>query len=222
MFMKKIVPFLVAVSALFAVICICAMSDGADKTKPYAAPDVTFKMADKTETKLSTLKGNVVLILAGTVGSKPDSELCAAVAAVLEGRKDKAVKAFHVNYYQGAKHTEDFLKNNPLSFPAVADQTGAVSEKLGVACNPTLFVIDKFGMVRLIGSSDKDALGALVDSLLAEEKTGSSFTSNASPSYEKGKPLPPLAVKLLKGKGINIYSVFPSYKYTFILITKVG
>ena len=220
--MKRIIPFFAAAIALVAVVCIASMSDGADKTKPYAAPDVTFKMADKTETKLSTLKGNVVMLLVGTIGSKADGELCAAITATLEGRKDKAVKAYHVNFYQDAKHTEEFLKSNPLSFPAVADRAGTVADKLDVKCNPTLFVIDKFGMVRLIGSTDKDALGTLVDALLVEEKTGDSFVSNASPSYEKGKALPPLAVKTLKGKGINIYSVFPSYKYTFILITKVG
>ncbi len=190
------------------------------KTKPYKAPSVSFKV-DKKNVKLSTLKDNVVLVVFGTAGSKKDGEYSAAVSEVLEARKDKAIKAYHVNFFQSSKNTKEYYKKTPLSFPNITDSKGKISDKFKVTHVPCLFVIDKFEMVRHIGPAEKESLGTLVDSLLGEEEAGKSFSADPGSVFTKGECIAPLEVKTLRNKKLNIYSVLCKSRFTFVVFTQV-
>ncbi len=63
-----------------------------------------------------------------------------------------------------------FLKRIKVDYPQWRDADSQLQAKLGVGALPTLFVLDRAGVVRdvIVGMPDEDALAAKVDALLAE------------------------------------------------------
>ena len=62
------------------------------------------------------------------------------------------------------------MKRIKVDYPQWRDADSQLQAKLGVGALPTLFVLDRAGVVRdvIVGMPDEDALAAKLDALLAE------------------------------------------------------
>lgn len=100
--------------------------------KGAPAPDVTLKLHDGKELKLSSLKGEVVLLY---FYPKDDTPGCTVEAQVLRDNHETltqlGVKVFGVSLQDAASH-QAFIDKHDLPFPLVVDEGGEVARAFEV------------------------------------------------------------------------------------------
>ncbi|MHC4661424.1 MAG: TlpA family protein disulfide reductase [Planctomycetota bacterium] len=203
---------------LAGVLALVSFATGGMKMSAYKPKDV--KMGNgKDSPKLSSLKDNVVLILFARIGAEPSNNAAIALAEVAKAMKDKDVKSYLIPYCQDAKEVEKFVSEKAPGLTIVPDDKYSKGRAFEPDCIPCLFVVDKFGKVRHVGSTDKEKTGELVDTLLGEEEAGKKFTNDAKAEFAVGKPIPPIELKDLKRKTKDIYHSINGADYTFIIAT---
>ena len=84
--------------------------------------------------------------------------------------KDKGLKILAINTMETFSQASDFIEENEYTFHAILDEDGRVTMSYGVPAFPTIFIIDRNGMiaVRLIGGLDWDSpsVHTTIDNLL--------------------------------------------------------
>jgi hypothetical protein len=158
-------------------------------------------------------------VLFARIGAEPSNNAAIALAEVFKARKDKSVKAYIIPYCQDAKDVEKFVKEKAPDLAVVPDDKYSKGRAFEPDCIPCLFVVDKFGKVRHVGSTDKEKTGELVDKLLVEEEAGKEFTNDAKAEFALGKPIPPIELKDLRRKTKDVYHAISEADYTFIVAT---
>ena len=124
------------------------------------------------ETKsLSSYKGKVVFLNFWATWCGPCRVEMPSMEALYKKFSDKGLEILAVNCGEDQAAVRSFMKNEKLSFPALLDLDGRVSQNYGIQAIPTTYLIDRDGMIilRLVGSIDWNTpkIHAALESLLS-------------------------------------------------------
>lgn len=131
--------------------------------------DFTLQDPDGRPVRLSDLKGNVVVLSFWATWCPPCREEIPHLDAMNKRYQGKPVRILGANVDRQGADLKQWLAEQKLSFPVVADVGGKVSEQYGVSGIPTLLVIDKEGKIRHrtegFDPQIEETVGKLVDEL---------------------------------------------------------
>ena len=119
---------------------------------------------------LSSFQGKVVFLNFWATWCGPCRIEMPSMEALYDRYKEKGLEILAVNCGEGQRDVLTFMRDNGLSFPALLDGDGRVSNSYGIQAIPTSFIIDREGKIvsRLVGSIDWDTpkIHAVIESLL--------------------------------------------------------
>ena len=130
---------------------ICAMpmlSTAAEIGK--TAPDFTLKSMAGPNLKLSEMTGNVVLINFWASWCGPCREEMPLLNALHKKYEPLGFTVLGVNVEEDVNAAKGFLKNFPVDFPVLLDNTNQVSKLYQVIAMPTSVVVDRDGNMRYL------------------------------------------------------------------------
>lgn len=169
--MKK--EWLVSFFILFSLLSL----EGCEK-EPVAkigdvAPDFTLPILNGQEITLSHFKGKNIFLLFWTQGCVfcQTRNIVLVNDIYLKGQRTDLV-VLSVNIAESKGDVSEFVKQKKLIFPALLDRDGSVSrKKFDVYVVPTLFIIDKNGLIRekVYGYLTEQALLDFVDPYLKKK-----------------------------------------------------
>ena len=136
-------------SSLFAALLLATSPPaGAAAAAPQAAPDFSLPARDGSEVRLSSLKGQVVMINFWASWCGP----CRQEMPLLEQLQAKyeplGFTLLGVNVEPDSAAATAWLKAVPVSFPILFDTRNAVAERFGVQGMPSSVFVDREGRVR--------------------------------------------------------------------------
>ena len=115
-----------------------------------SAPDFTLKSLGGKNLKLSEMAGNVVLINFWASWCGPCREEMPLLNALHKKYEPLGFTVFGVNVEEDVKAAKGFLKNFPVDFPVLLDNTNQVSKQYKVIAMPTTVVVDRDGNMRYL------------------------------------------------------------------------
>ncbi|MDU0457335.1 MAG: TlpA disulfide reductase family protein [Geobacteraceae bacterium] len=144
--------FVLAACMLFAI-SACTKSDTA-KTVSVAkekspAPEISVvSLADGSVTKLSALKGKVVMLNFWATWCPPCREEMPSMVKLNNAMNGKPFQMVAVSIDEGGKQdVESFLKESGHKLPVYLDPDGNASKQYGITGVPETFIIDKQGVI---------------------------------------------------------------------------
>lgn len=143
---KKILnAFLVALAFLF----IASFNvHAASASGP--APDFTLKGLDGNNTKLSELRGNVVLLNFWASWCGPCREEMPLLNKIHNKYEPLGFTILGVNVEEQSDAAKKFIAQRPVDFPILLDNKNTVSKLYDVIAMPTTVVIDRDGNMRFL------------------------------------------------------------------------
>ena len=151
---KKII--LLIVTILF--ICISFIpSFGQYKPRVFSIPAPDFSLYDINGKmlKLSSQKGNTVVMFFGTTWCPACRGEMPYYKALYEKYAQRGLKFFYIDVNESAKRVARFAKENSFPYIVLLDSDGSVANSYNITGVPTLFLIDKQG--NIIGVSHRTA-----------------------------------------------------------------
>ncbi len=145
----KIFPGLRTVMLVGLVICTMPMLATAAEIGK-TAPDFTLKSLSGTNLKLSEMTGNVVLINFWASWCGPCREEMPLLNALHKKYEPLGFTVLGVNVEEDVNAAKGFLKNFPVDFPVLLDNTNQVSKLYEVIAMPTSVVVDRDGNMRYL------------------------------------------------------------------------
>ncbi|HHX39232.1 MAG TPA: redoxin domain-containing protein [Armatimonadetes bacterium] len=134
------------------------------------APDFTLRDPEGKPVRLKDLKGKVVVLSFWATWCPPCRMEMPHLEALQKKYAGKPVKVVGVNTDKQGKALRNWMKARKLTFTVVADADHKVSRQYQVEGFPTLYVVDKKGIVRehVVGFDPEmeTNLGRLIDNLL--------------------------------------------------------
>ena len=115
-----------------------------------SAPDFTLKSLDGKNLKLSEMAGNVILINFWASWCGPCREEMPLLNALHNKYEPLGFTVLGVNVEEDVKGAKSFLKNFPVDFPVLLDNTNKVSKQFKVVAMPTTVVVDRDGNMRYL------------------------------------------------------------------------
>jgi peroxiredoxin len=134
------------------------------------APDLSGSDPAARPVRLSDYKGKVVLLDFWAVWCKPCVNMIPHTKELLARHEGKPFAVVGVSQDRDPLKVQRFIEDKGIPWPNALDASGAISAEWKVDSLPTLFVIDKKGVIRnkFVGKPpDKDIEDA-IESLLAE------------------------------------------------------
>lgn len=163
MFLKAITRYLAPV-LLLALLNACS--------PPATAPDVSFTTLDGQTSKLSALKGKVVLV---NFWATTCTTCVAEMPKLVDTYNKFAPRGFDTiavaMSYDPPEYVRNYSRQNGLPFKVSMDASGEIAKGFQeVRLTPTTFLLDKQGRVvqKYLGEPDFPKLHALLEKLLAE------------------------------------------------------
>ena len=157
---------LVAIIGLLTPLAVSA----AEVSKP--APDFTLKSLSGENLKLSEMAGNVVLINFWASWCGPCREEMPLLNALHSKYESLGFTVLGVNVEEDVNGAKGFLKNFPVDFPVLLDNTNRVSKQYKVIAMPTTVVVDRDGNMRYLHqgykSGDEEKYRQMVKNLVRE------------------------------------------------------
>jgi peroxiredoxin len=136
------------------------------------APDFTLKSLDGKNLKLSEMTGNVVLINFWASWCGPCREEMPLLNALHNKYEPLGFTVLGVNVEEDVRGAKGFLKNFPVDFPVLLDNTNRVSKQYKVIAMPTTVVVDRDGNMRYLHqgykSGDEAKYRRMVKKLIRE------------------------------------------------------
>jgi peroxiredoxin len=136
------------------------------------APDFTLKSLSGENLKLSEMAGNVVLINFWASWCGPCREEMPLLNALHSKYEPLGFTVLGVNVEEDVNGAKGFLKNFPVDFPVLLDNTNKVSKQYEVIAMPTTVVVDRDGNVRYLHqgykSGDEEKYRQMVKKLVRE------------------------------------------------------
>jgi peroxiredoxin len=142
------------------------------------APAFKAKTPDDKDIALADFKGKVVLLDVWATWCGPCMQAIPAVQRVSEHFKDQPVAVIGINRDKpsddvGTK-VRKALDRKAITFFQAMDQSGEIAKSLGVSALPTMFILDKEGVVRYVhvgsGPDEEAMLTTAIDKVLKGEK----------------------------------------------------
>jgi len=121
------------------------------------APDFAVKDLGGNEVKLSSLKGNVVMINFWATWCPPCREEIPSMMKLNKSMEGKPFRMLAVSIDEGGKaDVEKYFKSSGNSLPACLDSDGDISKSYGITGVPETFIVDKSGTIRkkIVGGMD--------------------------------------------------------------------
>jgi peroxiredoxin len=124
------------------------------------APDFTLADLSGIKTRLSDLKGEVVLVNFWATWCPPCREEIPSMVALNRLMAGKPFRMLAISMDQGGEDAvNDFFRRSGLTLPVFLDRDGNVGKLYGVTGVPETFVIDRKGVIikKIIGPLDWNA-----------------------------------------------------------------
>jgi len=141
----------------------------ASNAEAAPAPDVELKTLDGKPTKVSDLRGQVVLLNFWATWCVPCRSEIPSLSAMQRDLGGRGFKVLGVTTYDSADLVRDYQKDVKQDY-TVALGDDSVANKYAVGTLPTTFIIDRQGRVRhkIIGERSRAQFEALITPLLEE------------------------------------------------------
>ena len=135
------------------------------------APDFVLKDLAGNVGRLSTLRGQVVLVNLWATWCPPCRAEMPEMAALYLAHKDEGFTLWGVDDQEPKETVSGFLERNPLPYPIWLDPDSRVSRAYGIDYLPMSILIDRRGVLRGMfpGQSSQAKLEAAIKPLLAEK-----------------------------------------------------
>ena len=140
---KRITPVLLAGSMLLSL-----PAAAFELNQP--APDFTLKSMDGDNIKLSEMAGNVVLINFWASWCGPCREEMPLLNNLHNKYEPLGFAVFGVNVEEDIGQAKAFLRDFPVDFPVLLDNTNRVSKQYEVIAMPTTIMVDRDGNLRYL------------------------------------------------------------------------
>lgn len=136
----------------------------------HLAPDFTLRDLSGAPVQLAELRGQVVLINVWATWCPPCRAEMPAIQTVYEQYRGEGFTVLAVNIREDAATISDFMAQNGLTFPALLDDDGAVSNRYQARVYPSSYFVDRAGVVRAVyrGPMARSVIASTVEQLLAE------------------------------------------------------
>lgn len=138
-----------------------------------AAADFSLSSRTGETVSMAGLKGQVVLLNFWASWCGPCRQEFPLLDTIHKKYRKLGFTVIGLNVEPDAKDAEEFLKQNPVSFPIVYDPNDDVSKRYGIGGMPSVALIDRKGIVRWMHKSyvpgDENEYMNQVRSLLAEK-----------------------------------------------------
>lgn len=121
------------------------------------APDFSVKDLAGAEVKLSSLKGQVVLVNFWATWCPPCKEEIPSMMKLNQAMTGKPFKMMAISIDEGGKEAvEGYFKKSGMSLPAYLDTDNSISRTYGTTGVPETFIIDKAGVIqkKIVGGMD--------------------------------------------------------------------
>ena len=176
---KSVVTTLPIAFCLLATLNFCSGCDSRQGLKiGDTAPDISGKDIQGKEISQIKLKANVAIIYFWTNSCCGDS--LKKLEPLYTRDKDKGLAVLAVDVGDGKEIVESYAKNNALTFTMLADEKSKLFKQYHVFGFPTIFILDKNGIVRekIMGDIPIEKLEKLVEKQFKIQK-------EVEASYEK-------------------------------------
>ena len=161
--------FYKAITRLLAPLLLVAFVGGCSQP---AAPDVSFTTLDGQTSRLSALRGKVVLVNFWATTCTSCIKEMPALKATQERFEARGYQTVAVAMdYDPPAQVAAFVERSALPFTFVLDRDGSIARGFeGVRLTPTSYVLDRRGQIvqKILGEPDFDKLHGLLEQLLAE------------------------------------------------------
>jgi thiol-disulfide isomerase/thioredoxin len=134
-------------ACLISLVCVSLAGAAAVKGP---APNFTLKSLGGKNLKLSEMTGNVVLINFWASWCGPCREEMPLLNALHNKYAPLGFTVLGVNVEEDLDGAMRFLKNVPVDFPILLDNTNKVSKQYKVVAMPTTVVVDRDGNMRYL------------------------------------------------------------------------
>ena len=114
------------------------------------APDFTLKSMDGKNLKLSEMAGNVVLINFWASWCGPCREEMPLLNQLHKKYEPLGFAVYGVNVEENIDQAKAFLRDFPVDFPVLLDNTNKVSKQYEVIAMPTTVMVDRDGRLRYL------------------------------------------------------------------------
>jgi len=143
--MNKLKPviFLVMSMYLFTPLSYAAEASG-------PAPDFTLKSRGGENIKLSEHRGDVVMINFWASWCGPCRQEMPLLEELYKKYSDVGFTLLAVNVEEDSSKADDLLRDIPVTFPVLFDNTNAVSKLYKVVAMPSTVIIDRDGNMRYL------------------------------------------------------------------------
>ena len=134
------------------------------------APDFTLPILDGTTVTLSELKGQVALINVWATWCPPCRAEMPTIQAAYEQYRNQGFTVLAVNLQEDPRTVAAFMGEFSLTFPALLDTDGAVSQTYQAYALPSSFFVDRKGIIRAVyrGPMPRGVIAGTVEQLLQE------------------------------------------------------
>jgi thiol-disulfide isomerase/thioredoxin len=133
-----------------ALVVSCTQMGGADPRVGSVAPDISLKSIDGTSSKLSDLKGKVVVLDFWATWCPPCRASLPNLARLSTdpALAARGLKVIAVNCKEDAQTVRSFLATNKLELTASLDTDGSAEDAYKVDGIPSTFVIGRDGTIQ--------------------------------------------------------------------------
>ena len=138
------------IAAWLATAVIAAGSAGIASAAGSAAPDFSLPARDGTTVKLSSLKGQVVMVNFWATWCGPCRQEMPLLGQLQTKYEPLGFTLLGVNVEPDSAAAVDWLKGVAVGFPILFDRKNAVAQSFGVEGMPSSVFIDRAGNVRYV------------------------------------------------------------------------
>ena len=114
------------------------------------APDFQLQDLDGNTVSLSDLRGSPVMLNFWATWCGPCREEMPYLQQIYDEWQDQGLVILTINLRESQTTVRQFMEDLGLTFPALLDTNGAVTERYNVIAIPTTFFINKYGIIQVI------------------------------------------------------------------------
>lgn len=155
--MTRIISIFAVCLSIFMAACSSKETPKVAVVEGAQAPDFTLGDLSGNKTRLSDLKGNVVLVNFWATWCPPCREEIPSMAVLNRVMTGKPFRMLAISIDQGGKGAvSEYFSRSGTALPALFDPDGKVGKLYGITGVPETFVIDKRGVIikKVIGPID--------------------------------------------------------------------
>lgn len=147
-----------------------------------AAPEITALDLDNKPVRLADYRGRVVVLDFWTGGCGPCLIDMAQMEGIYQQYRDDGLTVLALNQGEPLDDVVEMVRRLlPVSYPVAIDQRGLSTKRYGVMAVPTIFLLDRKGIVRekVLGEISRARLEAMLRPLLGLESAAQTANHEA-------------------------------------------